>query len=346
MGSTEEFGRRSLEAQMRTSDVAQEGDHFPERVSRNEGAATGSAPGLIIQFVVVACLSLPMLYAAATTITPTQDWKDWRNVVFGPLYALLRFVVGYWLLPPSFNWKHNVVAHAQHDLIPLAAGVLSLLVLGSTGVRSLLRSRSTETIAPGIPVASFVLLSAVLPTLLLMAVSPFRIVMSERYVVSALPFFWLLLALGLGELWRSRRWRLMLIGALGLLVAVVGGAVRSLTDPLVGHEDWKAVAKVIADSATVGDQVWVHRGFMIPSLNRYLANPRTVDVVPAERALVSPDHPTSVFLVLSHVDQPDTLEATLRTTYVEDWSILFPKESGIWVFRFSQRRSKDAQPGR
>ena len=70
MGSTEEFGRRSLEAQMRTSDVAQEGDHFPERVSRNEGAATGAAPGLIIQFVVVACLAFGGATVYALVLKP------------------------------------------------------------------------------------------------------------------------------------------------------------------------------------------------------------------------------------------------------------------------------------
>ena len=312
---------------------------------------TGQSRSLLVRrfsrpFVIVTFLSLPMLFAAATATANTQDWKDWRNVVFGPPNALLRFAVGYWILPPSANWKEDVIAHARHDIIPLAACALALLILGSAGLRVLWQSRRTDIGAPGVSMSRFIVLSAFVPVGLLMAATPFRIVMSERYVVGALPFFWLVMALGFVELWNARGRSLAVVGGLGVLVSVVGAGARFVTDPLVGHEQWHGVARVLADSARAGEPVWVHRGYMIPSLNRYILYPSAIQAVPADKAANAAELPQSLVLVLSHVESSDSLEVALRKKYSVDWSILFPQESGIIVLHLSRMRQPDsrAQP--
>jgi 4-amino-4-deoxy-L-arabinose transferase-like glycosyltransferase len=92
-----------------------------------------------------------------------------------------------------------------------------------------------------------------LPTLVIAIVSSFSgSIWRERYLIFAVPYFLILLAVGFLQLWRSYR-KIAIAVAIAYGIAVGGGLWHYYTT--LYHDDWKGISKLIQTNEQPGDVI-------------------------------------------------------------------------------------------
>jgi len=239
----------------------------------------------------IALLFLP--WARFAAIRYTADATYWEGVL-GLLTAAKDTFI-------AFSVGHTMGGKAA-DLATLgfvvlaAAGVLASLREWNNGLRDLADVRAMSALG-------FVLLYLLAPMGALFAISYHRPKFAPRYLLPALPAFYLLMAVGLGKLVPSRRLqvkglRLVSVAALIVLLCSLGfisaASASSLAnyyfDEEYARSDFRSVAEYIGSHAEANDAIILVGGHMLPAFTYYYRGGLPVYPLP-DRLVVSTKEP-------------------------------------------------------
>jgi mannosyltransferase len=245
-------------------------------------------------------LSVLQLAAQLAALTVAPEGRRWlRRTVpvlaalgleMVALFALGASDIGDWVPPLELG---QVLGIGQ---LLLGFGVTGVVLAGLTAWAAadvssrFWRERTATTWCRVIPV-----FWALLPPLMLVALSLVRPYASARYVFSALPGVLLLVA---GLLARIRSWRLLAAASLVVAVLLLKDQGRATE---VGIEDWRGLTACLAANATDGDQVLAitpHR----PPLDYYW--PRVTDATTPTVASLTSDRLGEVKRIYDPDDDP------------------------------------------
>ncbi len=224
---------------------------------------------------------LPWLPVVARLITGGgQTFRVFRLAVLP--YSVLRFAVGFSILPTTWTGKQNLGATVL-DHLPL------LLVVGlGAGAALLLGLRAAWRPSPMIDggyrpelAGRLVVVLAAGPPLLALAVGMMVPSLDERYLAVSFPFVLVLGVLGIVAP-GGRRWRPVQMLAVGIFVA---GAVAQVAAPDAGTTPWREAGAALRRAEPGGATIVVRPGFYVPVLRRQLPGPRweVVAELPGER---------------------------------------------------------------
>lgn len=289
-------------------------------------------PSLALALVLVGAIYAvyaPWGVLILTHMPESQSWKGARTVLFAVPYALLRFSVGYSEFLTNAGWKEHVGRVLRNSVVVLAVGVPVFGVLALAGLRKAVRSG-----ARGI----FLLAGLTIPVVLALLAS-FRIILvGERYFIVAFPFYILLLAIGLRELWRRepRAWRAAAVVVTIGLASVVGKALYDYYfDPAFGKVQWREAAAYVGRNAAPGDAVVFHAGYVDRVFHYYYRRGGWPELNPLDATAGNETPPETLWLVRSYVPIDSTgCRRALARRYDVESRRFFPKEVGILVQRY------------
>ncbi len=198
------------------------------------------------------------------------------------LQAVLRFTVGYSVLPTTVEAKANLWGWALEYLpllLTLGVSAAAVMLLGTLRV---LFSGVGDAESGAPPGGLLIISLAFAPPLLGLATSSVVPSLDERYLSLSFPFLLLLAVLGVGEAFRrvrSGRWgrpalaSVAGVGAAGLVVVLwAAGAVSQVLDPDAGATPWRPAAEELRKVAPQGARVVVAPRFYAPLLSTYLGD--------------------------------------------------------------------------
>jgi len=248
-----------------------------------------------------------------------------RFVALKGFYTAFTFALGYSAVVIDATHKADLPGHfLRHAPLILAAGV-AFGALAGLGLVTLWRRDR------GFALLTLSMLGA--PVLVATAVSLRFPIISERYFSPGLPFFALLV--GVGIVAGRGRWRLALAGLAAMLV--LGSLYRYYFDPAFGHHDWRQAAALV-DSGPAGDPVLVHPGFVRPLYDFYATAPnpsRGLDTPDAAAAL---PEDRGAWLLISHPrPEVDAIVERLDRKLRRVDERLLPRGEGIRVLRYAPR---------
>ena len=291
--------------------------------SKETSWARVSAPFLIMGLAYV-----PWGLLIVTHMPGSHDWTGLSHIVLGLPYTLVRFSIGYSELIANLDWKARIVSLLAESalLLTVAMGVFAPAVLRGFGE---LRRRGAS--------GWLVLALLVGPAVVTLALSPIRIMVSERYLIVTFPFFLATVAAGVASFGQRGRtaW-----GAAFLLLSlwILPGYYSK---PDFGKEQWREVSRLLEDEARPGDWVAVGQRFALPSLTYYFPEQDGELRVVAADDVGQGEAGDRVWLILSH-STPDEAAALMEQfergrSIVGNWD--FPLETGIRVFLYDARNS-------
>jgi len=252
---------------------------------------------------------LPLHYWAAAQLSIVVAFLPWAG------FAAEEFVTGttYW------EGTLDLLTAARDTLTAFSVGqtmggraadlaALGFAVLAAAGVLASLWEWKSESTAQ-YPISNiqhstgFVLLYLLVPIAALFAISYHRPKFAPRYLLAALPAFYLLVAAGLGKLASSRKlWSIgsrwlgaaVLVGLLCSLGFVSGTAVSSLANYYFAEEyarpNFRSVAEYISSHAQTKDAIILVGGHMLPAFTYYYQGDLPVHPLP-EGLMVSTKEP-------------------------------------------------------
>lgn len=251
-----------------------------------------------------------------------------------PGYAIVRFLVGYGVLPHDTTLEQQPL-RALLAAWPWLAAVAAVGTLALVGLVRFFRQRPSQQESEVLGHAGAVVgCSFLLPAAISLAVPMY----SERYLGIVQPLVLLLVVAGLlGMPWKLRA------GGLGVLLALSALGTGLWTAGRGGKERWRDAAELIALEARPGDRVLVDPAYTRIALERYLRRD-DLAIVPVGRGTplgtigcrsgqLRPGE--QVWVTLSHESQP-----------VETWQQAFapcaalalrrnhPDGVGVTVLRF------------
>ena len=147
--------------------------------------------------------------------------------------------------------------------VEFRAGWLYFLAAAGTAIW-LLAGRSRRT--TGILLVS----ASLIPVIGIWFVSLRNSVFSDRYIIGALPFYLILIAIGLVHLGRTSRGAIPAIVLATLLVAFTWFPVTDVNRSTIAQkEDWRSAYARVAENAEPDDVFLMHPGYMISTLAYY-----------------------------------------------------------------------------
>lgn len=263
-----------------------------------------------------------------------QSWKGVSHILFGIPYTLLRFAMGYGVIPPNFGWKERVLDLAQNAwwlLLP-ASLVIGLLVL--VGIRALAK----RDIAGRLVLASFAG-----PMIAATMVSVLFILIGERYFMVSFPFFILVLAVGVTDAQplikgAALTWSWRLSAVLLTMVLALGAQYDGNR---LGKDQWRQAAAAVARQIKAGDVVVVSPSFAKASFQYYFGMQRREVYEAREMPPDSMSQRNRVWIV-SAVGHGGASEITRHTqslaaTSKRTFETFFPLGTGINVTLWEPR---------
>jgi hypothetical protein len=277
--------------------------------------------------VLVALAYAPWVLLMLTNMGEEQVWKTTLNIVLAVPYTLVRFAVGYAVLPANYEWRQQIPALAAADAPALALAAVGFGAATLAGLLSLARKGAAGRAA---------LVTGIGPFVLGTAVSFITIVVGERYFIVVFPIFLVILAAGLVRLAETTgKARVASMGAVAALVLATSIALwKHYRSPAFGKEEWRAVAETVRAERKPGELVVLHRPFIAGAF-RYYFQPASGDV------LIPNDDPgllpavDRLWLVVSHGH-----EATYLAQFATGWRVTFDRrytrETGIRLLRLER----------
>jgi len=166
-----------------------------------------------------------------------------RFLFLKPFQAYFSFLFGDSLVPFNESAVRNVVGTLKQYAPQLAAAVLAAVLILPFVWRAIQRSKDK---------ALFPLVMAIAPVLLCLLVSLKVMVFDERYMQTASPFLYMLLAAGMVEAWATRgpgRYAGLLSIALFVILSAL--SLRNYYfDPQFGKEQWREVVAYVESGGT------------------------------------------------------------------------------------------------
>ena len=286
---------------------------------------------------IVAVSFLPwMALILVSDMIDGQGWKGIEHVIFGIPYTFFRFVLGYAIIAPNFEWKAHVPTLVLQNLHILLPGAFITGVLFWTGVRrGKQRPESTR----------FVLTCLFGPFAIALALSvTVVILMGERYFTVSFPFFVLVLALGMARLVSDNVLpRIATWATVAGYAALVTVALYNLYfDATVGKEQWPDVARDLQATSMETDLVVLHAGYVEGPFRRYYRPPIGQRIVQSQHlhARERSAH-DRVWLILAHASDAEQYLTSEWLGYAVTDCRLYPKQSGIQVLLI-HRLSRDS----
>lgn len=189
--------------------------------------------------------------------------QSFRKFTFSVLpYSLFRFIVGYGVFPFDIHTKEHVtdeiIAHIPYLL--LVFGNLMFLLYNMT--TSLSKKKLHFVIA-----LIWIVVTPAIIGLLISLKSP---MLSERYLIVILPFFFLLLLGFIDKLKRTDK-----IGLSFFFILLIIGDISYFTNPQFGKPQWRDAAKYVSETIKENDIVVVEPAYSFPLFVYYFkkANP-------------------------------------------------------------------------
>jgi mannosyltransferase len=304
--------------------------HLLFLVARN-GGADAAVRRLFLAQAGVGVLFLPWAYLILSGRPESQWWKGSEHVVFGLPYTFFRFSLGYSEMVTNYSWKDQVGTMLSQNAALLALAVVCFGVLAAAGARALWREGVN---------GRFVLAMLLIPAGLALALSAIVILVGERYLIISFPFYLLLLAAGMRELWRARyAYARVAAVAVCLLYAslVSRSLVRYYFDPEFGKEQWQDVATYLLERSDPREPIVLHSGFIDGAFRYYYRGRVEQPVIRSESLERSGGVPGErLWLVLSHAPDARTYPTRFTPDFEIRSDVLFPHQSGIRVLELAR----------
>jgi len=294
-------------------------------------------PGVrILLFVqaIVAAAYLPWVVLLVTHLGHGQDWKDAATVIFAIPYTLLRFTVGYGVVPANYGWRQHLPELIAADAPALVLAGLGFAVATIAGANRLWRLGG---------LGRAMLVTGLAPVLIAMAASAFVIIVSERYFVLVFPFFVIVVAAGILALldrpglsrrigWASAA---LLIGATAI------GLGKYYWSPGYGKEQWQEAATLVRQNRLPGDLIVVHKYFAA-GVFRYYYRPDSGEViVPNDDPQILPPVKT-IWAVISHSNNEAEYLARFGPAWRTTMDRRYTNETGIRVVKLEHSAAHPA----
>ena len=285
---------------------------------------------VLILPTLVGVLYVPWMILIFLNLPEGQGWKGTAHAVFSVPYTLLRFAVGYSIIPPNHNWQSRFFDLVRDDAILLLSAFLAFGVLAVLGLRAVQRARNSEA-------NRALSLLGLIPVAIPLLLTPIIILAGERYFLVTYPLFLALLGLGgVAALDRSRRWLrslVLLCFATVILVWFVGHA-RYFAGEAFGKEGWREAVETIAVSDSVLDGLYYFPNYIGPSV-RYHLRSYGLDITTRSLKDCGDLETTPTWIMVSHRSDPSELLACLAESHESLKEYFFPYGVGVRLIRVS-----------
>lgn len=281
---------------------------------------------LLLQTVIVMAY-VPWAVLIATHMPQGQVWKTWRHIAFGIPYTLLRFELGYGEFVANHDWQSRARTLVAENLPVLASAATSLIAIGGAGAFRLWNGAGR-----------LVMCGAVVPMVAAVAASVVMILVGERYFVVSFPFYLIIMASGIRQLWESHSLPLLRRGAVILFALVTVKALHShYFNPRFGKEQWGEVARLLERQAQPGDVVVAHEAYTARMLDYYGVRRAALAVYPSNVDWTTASCAARrTWLIESHSRDSVPFRSRFTGTHRLVAEQLFPFQSGIVVALFER----------
>lgn len=270
----------------------------------------------------------PWIWMLVRYLGHGQDWKTGETVLFALPYTLLRFAVGYAVVPANFGWRGRLGELAAQDAPALGLALIGFGVLTFAGIVRLWRSGGVRR--------SFLVIG-ITPVILALIASSLVIIVSERYFVVVFPVFLVVTGAGLAELLFGTRTQRLAgrVGGVAVFLATLVALAKYFGNSDYGKEQWQVAADLVRKNRQPGDLIVVHANFAL-GVFKYYYRPRSDETILSNNDPRVLPPARRVWVVLSHASsEPEYLRGFgpgWRSTYDQRLT----KETGIRVIRLEK----------